>query len=162
MQVKTSMFIKNIFLFELKIVQGMFDSNYIRDSRTSVSYHWVILSVGLYLDSTPDETPPAISQILNKHQTHKHCPSPRPCNTSTISFFWEMGNRKLDKTRKPILSTATEQNIGRATMASGSHVKPMSFTFGLYDLHWTVSGLCLPPALTTATIPKLHVLLLMK
>lgn len=82
MQVKTSMFIKDIFLFELKIMQGMFDSNYIRDARTSVSYHWVILSVGLYLDSAPDEKPLAISQVLNKH-----FPSPTPCNTSTISFF---------------------------------------------------------------------------
>lgn len=87
MQVKTSMFIKDIFLFELKIVQGMFDSDYIRDPRTSVSSHWVILSVGLYLDSVLDEKPPATSQILNKHQTHKQCPSPGPCNTSTISFF---------------------------------------------------------------------------
>lgn len=166
MQVKTSMFIKDIFLFELKIVQGMFDSDYIRDPRTSVSYHWVILSVGLYLDSALDEKSSAISQILNKHQTHKHCPSPGPCNTSTISFFWEMGKRKLDRTRMSTVPTATEQNIGRATMVSGPQGLQLDNSCPLLWVSMTSTELsqvcvCLLPWPTTS-IQKLLVLPLMK
>lgn len=166
MQVEASMFIKDIFLFELKIVQEMFDSDYIRDPRTSVSYHWAILSVGLFLDSALDEKPPAISQILNKHQTHKHCPSPGPCNTSIISFFWEMGKRKLDRMRMSTISTATEQNIGRATMVSGPQGLQLDNSCPLLWVSMTSTELsqicvCLLPWPTTS-IQKLLVLPLMK